>query len=161
MNLQLQEHLTSRCQLWQLGLSEWSMDEQKCADRPHDDGRWSEEGIVKKDHCSICGIDNLVSAPHWEDLTSWQVGCVCLCHRPGEIRADTHRFLQPRLPVLKPMIAADAAVSRELTHFCTCGCKVTSPIANYRHGASIPSWASKLHGSTTTRGEVPSSHLSD
>lgn len=52
-------------------------------------------GDCKNDHCSICGIDNLVSAPHWEDLTSWQVGCVCLCHRPGEIRADTHRFLQP------------------------------------------------------------------
>lgn len=66
------------------------------------------------------------------------------------------------------MIAAKATVTHELTvahesvrartHLCTytlCGCKVTSPIANYRHSASIQSRGSKLHGSTTTRAMCP------
>lgn len=53
---------------------------------PTDHGWWQMEwrGDCKKDRRSICGIDNMVSAPRWGDVTGWQVGCCCLCHWLGD-----------------------------------------------------------------------------
>lgn len=141
------------------------------------DGRWSEggeEGVggckkkKKKDCRSICGIDNMVSAPRWGDVTGWQVGCCCLCHWLG----DQGRHAETPATQTPGSEAYDCCRDRGDT-WTRCGththtpahartrththgwCKVTSPIANYRHRASIRSRGSKLHGSTTTRAMCP------
>lgn len=130
-----------------------------------DDGRWSEGGIVKKIAVQSAALTIWCQPLAGE---TWQAGrwAAAVCVTDWEIRADMQRFPQPRLQVLKLMIAAGAAVTHELAVAHTSmrarsrtytlgGCKVTSPIANYRHRASIRSWGSKLHGSTTTRAMCP------
>lgn len=173
MNLELQEHLTS---CWQSGLSEWRKEGRKeqihtwwcAADRPQmmadggKGGNCKKKRKKKKDCRSISGIDNMVSAPHWGDVTGWQVGSHCLCHWLG----DQGWHVEPRLQVLKLITAAEVAVTHELivaytiVHTCSRAyilgmCKVTSPIANYCHRASIQSQGTKLQGSTTTRAMCP------
>lgn len=120
--------------------------------------------IVKKEHRSIYGIDNMVSAPRWGDVTGWQVGCCCLCHR----LRDQGRHAE--IPATQTPGSEAPDCSRGHgdtwthggTHKWMCahtyalhGCKVTSHIANYRHSASVLSRGSKLHGSTTTRAMCP------
>lgn len=121
-------------------------------------------GDCKRDRRSICGIDNMVSAPRWGDVTGWQVGCCCLCRWLGD--QGRHAEIPATQAPGSEAYDCNPGCGDTWTHsgtykhtrLCTytlCGCKVTSPIANYRHSASISSWVSKLHGSTTTRAMCP------
>lgn len=126
---------------------------------------WSGGGVVKKIAVQSAALTIWCQPLAGE---SWQAGrwALAVCVTDCKIRADMQRFPQPRLLVLKLIIAAEAAVTHELTVACTVvhsrsrpyalsGCKVTSPITNYRHRASFRSRGSKLHGSTTTRAMCP------
>lgn len=172
MNLQLQEHLTSRCQLRQPGLSEWRKEGKEGADthmamcrQATDDGRWSERGNVKKIAVQIVAL-TIRCQPFTGE--TWQAGrwaaAVCVTDgRSGPTCRDSRNpdsrfwslWLQPR-----PRWHMNSQWHTQSVHTRSCtytlgGCKVTSPIANYRHRASIRSWGSKLHGSTTTRAMCP------
>lgn len=171
MNLQLQEHLTRHCQLWQPGLSEWRKEGRKeqihtwqCADRPQMMADGVKGGIVKKIAVQSAALTIWCQPLAGE---TWQAGrwAAAVCVTDWEIRTDMQRFPQTQTPGSE---ASDCSRgrgdtrshsgTRERARLCMCthsGCKVTSPIANYRHSASIQSWGSKLHGSTTTRAMCP------